>query len=159
MVKSYWTYYIFKHIQLMTSVFFKILKKLSEDDYRCTTWKRVKFTSKARCAAKFSTHFPFTPSSDKKTATRENSHHRWQKIVVLHLLFYILIAIVANSFVWFFPNLNTKHRKWVRDRWILLTIQGYFVWNIVSWSAINRVLHSNLFLVVQLLWLSPQSLG
>ena len=50
--------------------------------------KREKFPCKASFAAKFSTHFPFTPSSDKKNASRENSHRRWQKKVVLHILSY-----------------------------------------------------------------------
>ena len=31
---------------------------------------------------------PFSPSSDKKNASRENSHRRWQKTAVLYILSY-----------------------------------------------------------------------
>ena len=48
--------------------------------------KRAKFTCKASFAAKFFTHFPFSSSSDKKTAAQENSHQRWQKTAGMHQL-------------------------------------------------------------------------
>ena len=63
--------------------------------------KREKFPCKASFAAKFSTHFPFTPSSDKKTASRENSHRWWQKTVIYYL-FTIFFALFRFKII----NLN-----------------------------------------------------